>query len=100
MKSLGLGESTVRWIFVFEALIIGLAGALVGFAFGYVMCLALGSVEIRNPFLDTNRLPLAYSLWHYALAGLVAVISSVAAGYAPARKAARLHPVEIIRGAT
>jgi lipoprotein-releasing system permease protein len=100
MKSLGLSESTVRGIFVVEALIIGFAGALVGFALGYVMCLALGSVEIRNPFVDTNRLPLAYSFWHYALAGLVAVISSVAAGYAPARKAARLHPVEIIRGAT
>jgi ABC-type lipoprotein release transport system permease subunit len=30
----------------------------------------------------------------------VAMVSSVSAGYAPARKAAREHPVEIIRGAT
>jgi lipoprotein-releasing system permease protein len=30
----------------------------------------------------------------------VALASSLAAGYAPARKAARAHPVEIIRGAT
>jgi lipoprotein-releasing system permease protein len=37
---------------------------------------------------------------HYLLAGMVALVSSVAAGYAPARKAARLYPVEIIRGAT
>jgi lipoprotein-releasing system permease protein len=100
MKSLGMNERTVRSIFVVEALIIGLAGALVGFALGYLMCVALATVEIRNPFLDVTRLPLAYSPWHYLVAGAVALVSSVAAGYAPARKAARAHPVDIIRGAT
>jgi lipoprotein-releasing system permease protein len=64
------------------------------------LCVALGSVRVTNPFLDTDRLPLAYTYVHYLLAGLVALVSSVAAGYGPARKAARVHPVEIIRGAT
>jgi lipoprotein-releasing system permease protein len=31
---------------------------------------------------------------------MVALVSSVAAGYMPARKAASVHPVDIIRGAT
>jgi len=42
----------------------------------------------------------AYDYIHYLLAGAVAMVSSVAAGYEPARRAARLYPVEIIRGAT
>ncbi len=100
MKSLGLSEYTVRSIFVIEAMIIGVAGALAGFLLGYLLCLALGSIEIKNPFLDSDRLPLAYTYTHYLLAGAVALVSSVAAGYQPARKAARMHPVEIIRGAT
>ena len=100
MKSLGLNEFTVRAIFVIEALIIGLAGALVGFALGYLLCIALGSIEFKNPFMDADRLPLAYTYLHYLLAGAVALVSSVVAGYQPARKAARMHPVEIIRGAT
>ena len=100
MKSLGLSEYTVRMIFVVEALIIGLTGALVGFALGYLLCIALGSIKITNPFLDSDRLPLAYTYVHYLMAGMVALVSSVVAGYQPARKAARLHPVEIIRGAT
>jgi len=100
MKSLGLPESTVRAIFVVEAVIIGLAGALVGFAMGYVLCLGLGSIRINNPFIDSDRLPLVYAPLHYLLAGGVALVSSVIAGYQPARKAARQHPVEIIRGAT
>jgi len=100
LKSLGLREATVRSIFVIEALIIGLAGALIGFAFGYALCRVLGAVRISNPFLDSDYLPLAYDPLHYLLAGLVALASSVSAGYAPARKAASEHPVEIIRGAT
>lgn len=100
MKSLGLNEFTVRSIFVVEALIIGVVGALVGFLLGYLLCLGLGSIRIKSPFLDTDRLPLAYTYVHYVLAGMVALVSSLVAGYGPARKAARLHPVEIIRGAT
>ncbi len=100
MKSLGLPEGTVRAIFVVEAVIIGLAGALVGFAIGYALCLGLGAIRINNPFIDSDRLPLVYAPLHYLMAGGVALVSSVIAGYQPARKAARQHPVEIIRGAT
>lgn len=100
MKSLGFAERTVRAIFVVEALLIGLAGALAGFALGYLMCVALGTVEFRSPFIDANRLPLVYDPLHYLLAGAVAFVSSFAAGFMPARKAARVHPVDIIRGAT
>jgi lipoprotein-releasing system permease protein len=100
MKSLGLREATVRSIFVLEAGMIGLAGALAGFALGYVLCRGLGGIRITNPFVDSDRLPLVYEWTHYALAGAVALISSFLAGYQPARKAAHRHPVEIIRGAT
>ena len=100
MKSLGLSEGTVRMMFVIEALMIGFAGGLLGFALGYALCLALGSIEFKSPFMDANRLPLAYSPLHYAIAMLVALASSFAAGFMPARKAARVHPVDIIRGAT
>jgi lipoprotein-releasing system permease protein len=100
MKSLGLSEGTVRSIFVLEAAMIGIAGGIAGFLLGYVLCVALGSVEFKSPFMDTNRIPLAYSAWHYLLALGVALVSSVAAGFLPARRAARAHPVDIIRGAT
>lgn len=100
MKSLGLTERTVRLIFIVEALVIGLAGGLLGFVLGYLLCLALGSIEFKSPFMDANRIPLAYSPWHYLIALSVALVSSITAGFMPARKAARVHPVDIIRGAT
>jgi len=100
MKSLGLAERTVRSIFVIEALIIGFAGGIVGFALGYVLCIGLGAIEIKSPFVDMTHLPLVYAPLHYGIALGVALASSLAAGYLPARKAARVHPVDIIRGAT
>jgi lipoprotein-releasing system permease protein len=100
MKSLGLHETTVRRIFVLEALAIGLMGTVTGWALGYALTRALGTVEIHNPMVDATRLPLAYSFVHYAMAGAVALASSLVAGYFPARKASRVYPVDIIRGAT
>jgi lipoprotein-releasing system permease protein len=101
MKSLGLREGTVRRIFVLEAFLIGIVGALVGWALGYALVRALGTVEFKvSGITDMTRLPLAYSFLHYAMAAAVALASSLVAGLFPARKAARQHPVDIIRGAT
>jgi lipoprotein-releasing system permease protein len=75
-------------------------GALAGWALGYVLTRALGTIEIRNPMIDATRLPLVYSLLHYVIAAGVALASSLVAGYFPARKASRVYPVDIIRGAT
>ena len=100
LKSLGFTAATVRRIFLLEALLIGVAGMLAGWLLGYVLCLALGTVAFKSPFVDATRLPLYYAPLHYLLAGLVALAASAIAGYLPARKAASLQPVEIIRGAS
>jgi len=99
MKSFGFTERTVTQIFIAEALILGAIGTLVGFVLGYLLCLWLGSIEFKSPMVDYDRLPLAYSWVHYFLASVAALVSSFIAGYFPARKAASVHPVEIIRGA-
>jgi lipoprotein-releasing system permease protein len=100
MKSLGLTQATVRRIFILEGLVIGLAGALAGSVLGFVLTQVMLSIEIRTGFTDATRLPLIVAPLHYVIAGGIALASSAIAGFFPARKAARVHPVEIIRGAT
>jgi lipoprotein-releasing system permease protein len=100
MKSLGMPSRTVRRIFVLEALMIGVMGVLAGWALGYAMSLGMGLVEFKSPFMDATRLPILYSPTHYLLAGAVALAASAIAGFFPARKAASLQPVDIIRGAS
>jgi lipoprotein-releasing system permease protein len=100
MKSLGFRAGTIRTIFMLEALFVGLAGAMLGWALGYLMTRGLAALEFKTPFSDYNHLPVLYSVKHYLLATAVALGSSLVAGYFPARAAAKLHPVDIIRGAT
>ncbi len=100
LKSLGFTQATVRRIFLLEALMIGIAGMVAGWMLGYVLCLALGTIEFKSPFMDATHLPILYTPKHYLLAGLIALSASAIAGYLPARKAAALQPVEIIRGAS
>ena len=100
MKSLGLRQAVVRRIFVLEAMLIGVAGLIIGSAFGYALSAGMEQIEIKSPFIDSTHLPIYYSIWHYVLAGGIALLASVIAGYFPARKAASVQPVEIIRGAS
>lgn len=101
LKSLGFGQGDIRRIFLIEGLIIGVAGSVLGSVLGYLITLGLGSVsfEVRTN-VEMTSLPLTYSPLHYLIASGFALLSAGIAGYLPARRAAKLNPVEIIRGAS
>jgi lipoprotein-releasing system permease protein len=92
LKSLGLSEGTVRTIFVPKDRF-WLRRPYPRWA----MCCAWRWARSRSKALWMHPILLAPCV---AVALCVAMFSSFAAGYVPARRAARLHPVEIIRGAT
>jgi lipoprotein-releasing system permease protein len=102
MKSLGFAEAEMRRIFLLEGVAIGTAGSLVGWLIGFLLVLALSQVrfQVASAGYEISKLPLAWSFWHYLIAASFAMASAAFAGYMPARKAARLNPVDIIRGAT
>ncbi|MCZ0964494.1 ABC transporter permease [Paracoccus benzoatiresistens] len=101
LKSLGFPEADMRRLFLLEGLVIGAVGSLLGWITGYGLCLVLVSIPIKLEELGgATRLPLAWSLLHYVLATGFALMAAGIAGYLPARRAARLNPVDIIRGAT
>ncbi|WP_407117516.1 ABC transporter permease [Bradyrhizobium sp. LMG 9283] len=100
LKSLGFRRQTIQAIFLIEALTIGFLGSALGWIMGYLLTRGMAALEFNNPFSDYNHLPVLYSPTHYVIATLVALVSSIVAGYFPARAAAKVNPVEIIRGAT
>jgi lipoprotein-releasing system permease protein len=100
MKSLGFGNEIILAVFLIEAVLVGLAGSALGWGLGYLLTRGLASLDFTNPFSDYNHLPVLYSLNHYVIATLVSLVASLIAGYFPARAAARVNPVDIIRGAT
>jgi lipoprotein-releasing system permease protein len=101
MKSLGMREYAVRRIFIIEAVIIGVVGILFGWLLGYLLCYGWSTITIFNPLTGTTvPLQIYYSLMHYVVAGGISLLCCAGAAYFPARKATRVHPVEIIRGAS
>ncbi|WP_331371488.1 ABC transporter permease [Sinorhizobium chiapasense] len=102
MKSLGFSEADMRRLFVLEGLAIGGAGSLLGWVLGFSITYALSLVrfEIAATGQEMTQLPIAWSTLHYLIATASAVGSAAVAGYLPARRAAHLNPVDIIRGAT
>jgi lipoprotein-releasing system permease protein len=100
MKSIGLYESDIRTIFLIEGLIIGLAGTLLGWVFGYALIEVLASIRMDlEGFIKTQGFILYRGNVSYFLAAAFALVASTFAAWWPARRAASLRPVDIIRGA-
>lgn len=100
LRSLGFRERDIRTIFVLEGLALGVLGSILGGFFGYALCRALGTIEFDMKWAtEVTRFPLYYSPLHYVIAAAFALAATGIAGYLPARKAARVDPVDIIRGA-
>ncbi|KLK93887.1 ABC transporter [Microvirga vignae] len=104
LKSLGFTQRNMRRLFLIEGLTLGFAGSVAGWLIGFLLCFALSQLEFKLSGAavgrEITRLPLFWTPWHYVIASAFALGSAGVAGYLPARQAARLNPVDIIRGAT
>ncbi|MGI9135176.1 MAG: ABC transporter permease [Rhodoferax sp.] len=85
LKALGASGAAIRWLFLTEASMLSLAGALLGFVLGQ-----LGAALIRQLYPSFPAYPPDWAV----LAGLAtALLTGVLFGVLPARRAAGLDPV-------
>ena len=100
MKSVGFHARSILLIFLIEGAIVGAIGSLLGTLFGLSMMQALASVQIKTPFnTEPTYIPLDWGWSPIAMGVGFAMASALAAAYLPARKGAKVHPVDILRGA-
>ena len=90
LRALGARRAEIHRVFLFESLLLASAGGTAGLVLGLTI---VGGIALLAP-----ELPVHPSPGYVVLAVLVAVLIGLAAGVAPARNAARLVPVEALRG--
>jgi lipoprotein-releasing system permease protein len=98
LRAMGFTEHDVEAIFLIEGLVVGVAGALMGFLLGTLLLQILASLPLTvggKPLV----LPLDRGMGQYAIAGTASLVSALVAAWLPARKAASVDPVDILRGA-
>jgi lipoprotein-releasing system permease protein len=99
LKATGFTGADVKWIFITQALIIGLLGGSLGIAIGYGGSAFIDNIPFVTEALPTIKTyPINYNPMFYFAGIGFALISTFLAGYLPARKAEKIDPVEIIRG--
>jgi lipoprotein-releasing system permease protein len=100
LKSMGARRRQILWVFIFEGLGVAIVGSVLGAVLG--TALVYGLTFIRQPVTQMGQVseqlfPVAVLPGYIALAMLAAITSTVIAAVLPARRAARLNPVEVIR---
>lgn len=100
MKSLGIRKSDVSKLFRYEAALIGLIGGIIGIVVAYGITflnpVIKNALKLQNTAgVDTNLLQPNWLAW--ILLVLVLMIISILSGYLPARKAAKMNPIEALR---
>lgn len=95
LKAMGVTDRTASLVFLFEGALIGIGGAVVGVLLGLGLSVAFTTFALGPDGEPVVGLYLNYGFM--ALSGLIAFGASVIAAVVPARRSARLTPVEVIR---
>jgi lipoprotein-releasing system permease protein len=100
LKAIGYDDKSILSIFLTEALCIGFFGGILGLILGFVFSSIAGNyrVNISRGILAFDYLPINFNPYFYASAFIFGLLITALAGYFPAKKAASVDPITIIRG--
>ncbi len=99
LRSMGYSRSDISAIFLWQGGIVLVFGVCLGFALGAGVTYAVSNLPLRvRGIFSTDSYVVEWSAMHYFWAAVTAVIIVLFASLAPARRAARLIPGDVIRG--
>lgn len=100
LKSFGLSRHDITLIYLFQGVVIGLIGSLLGLGIGKLAVEGLRRVPITmEGLIKAEGLLMSEHARQYVTAFVAAMVVVALAAVYPARRAAKYDPVEVIRGA-
>jgi lipoprotein-releasing system permease protein len=100
MLSLGATKQSIRRVFLYLGVSIGLIGTGLGSALALLTALAqkrYGVIPLPAEAYYIDRAPVDISILDFAVVGSIAFVLCLLAAYIPARVAARIEPIRAIR---
>ena len=100
LRTIGCTVGEIYRIFVYQGLVIGGIGTLLGCLIGFALCWAqqrFALISIPGDMYFISSLPVDMSVVDFALVAVISMVICLATSIYPARKAAGLMPVEAIR---
>ncbi|MEO5929024.1 MAG: FtsX-like permease family protein [Candidatus Kapaibacterium sp.] len=102
MKSFGFSAGSLTSIYLIQGMVIALIGSAIGCGVGAIAIKFVGMIPSGGTGgvapVETATLQMGWSPWYFVVAVAGTLLVSIIAAVAPARSAARVIPVEILRG--
>ncbi|MBX2962013.1 MAG: ABC transporter permease [Cyclobacteriaceae bacterium] len=99
LKAMGFSGRDVRLIFMIQSLVIGFIGSGAGLCIGYVLSYLISQAPFDGgDMVSLDHFPVNFDAKYYITGIVFGVLTTALAGYMPSRKAAKVDPIEIIRG--
>jgi lipoprotein-releasing system permease protein len=100
LKSMGATSRQIQRIFMLEGLGVGVGGALLGSGLGTGLCYLAANILVPGETFGgkpASIVPMKWDIVYVVAASAVAVAMGLISSLVPARRAAKLNPVEAIR---
>lgn len=98
LRSMGFENSDVLRLFLFQGVILGIVGGVIGLFIGFLICKYLTTVKFGGgPAGGAGYLSISFKPRIYLYAFFFANLTAAVASFLPARAAGKLTPIQIIR---
>jgi lipoprotein-releasing system permease protein len=100
LTAMGATAKTIHKVFLFQGLIIGFIGTVLGDVLGIAISWVLDAyklIRLEAEVYSIPYLPFHVRIWDVVLVSVTAILISFLATMYPARNAAKLDPVEVLR---
>lgn len=101
MKSLGFKKSEITWIYLVQGIMVAVIGAAAGCVLGFILIEIMSSIPMASSsasIVRSDHLMMGKNPMYFLMASFFAVAVSLVAAVGPSRNAAKVNPVEILRG--
>jgi lipoprotein-releasing system permease protein len=100
LKAMGAGAGSIGAVFLVAGMLIGVGGTVAGSAFGLLLIWVQNTykiIRLAGDVYQISYLPMKLTGWDFAMIVCSTLVISFLATLSPARRAARLDPIEVLR---